>query len=58
MKAAKKRQTWSTLATKCVYFSKNNFLYVEKVMKRKAKEDKTERSETKNWDFTKITHTV
>lgn len=24
-------------------------------MKRKAKEDKTERSETKNWDFTKIT---
>lgn len=27
-------------------------------MKRKAKEDKTERSETKNWDFTKITHTV
>lgn len=22
-------------------------------MKRKAKEDKTERSETKNWDFTK-----
>lgn len=25
-------------------------------MKRKAKEDKTERSETKNWDFTKITH--